>query len=266
MLRANRVLFAASFLFLPGCSLIVSSVDDFTFGDDDGGMDASTSDGGTADGGADAGMDDAGPATCERPLDCDDGVFCNGAERCDPSDPMADVLGCLPPEGDRCLPTQTCDEEMNACLTMCDVESDADGDGVDAMECGGTDCDDSDDDRFPGRDRRYASLSPGELPLTESLKLTVDRFLPYWDGTIAPAIRSGKRVLIAAHGNSLRALVKHLDGVSEEDIVGLNIPTGVPLVYELDKHLKPTDKRYLGDQDAIKQAMHAVAKQGASEA
>jgi len=119
-----------------------------------------------------------------------------------------------------------------------------------------------DDDRFPGRDRRYASLSPGELPLTESLKLTVDRFLPYWDGTIAPAIRSGKRVLIAAHGNSLRALVKHLDGVSEEDIVGLNIPTGVPLVYELDDDLKPIRNFYLGDPEEVKKAAEAVARQG----
>jgi len=135
-----------------GCSLLVASVDDYTFGDADGGMDASTSDGGRTDAGpTDAATPvDAGPPTCERPLDCDDGVFCNGAERCDPSDPMADALGCLPPEGDRCLPSQTCDEAMGACLTMCDVESDADGDGVDAMECGGTDCDDSDPDRFPG--------------------------------------------------------------------------------------------------------------------
>jgi len=119
-----------------------------------------------------------------------------------------------------------------------------------------------DDERFPGRDRRYASLSPGELPLTESLKLTVDRFLPYWEGTVAPAIRSGKRVLIAAHGNSLRALVKHLDGVSEEDIVGLNIPTGVPLVYELDDELKPIRHFYLGDPEEVKRAAEAVAKQG----
>jgi 2,3-bisphosphoglycerate-dependent phosphoglycerate mutase len=118
-----------------------------------------------------------------------------------------------------------------------------------------------DDERYPGHDRRYAALKPEELPLTESLKLTVDRFLPYWDGTIAPAIRSGKRVLIAAHGNSLRALVKHLDGVSEEDIVGLNIPTGVPLVYELDDDLKPIRNFYLGDPDEVKKAAEAVARQ-----
>jgi 2,3-bisphosphoglycerate-dependent phosphoglycerate mutase len=118
-----------------------------------------------------------------------------------------------------------------------------------------------DDERYPGHDRRYAALKPEELPLTESLKLTVDRFLPYWNGTIAPAIRSGKRVLIAAHGNSLRALVKHLDGVSEEDIVGLNIPTGVPLVYELDDELKPIRNFYLGDPDDVKKAAEAVARQ-----
>jgi 2,3-bisphosphoglycerate-dependent phosphoglycerate mutase len=122
-----------------------------------------------------------------------------------------------------------------------------------------------DDERFPGRDRRYASLKPEELPLTESLKLTVDRFLPYWDATIAPAIRSGKRVLIAAHGNSLRALVKHLDGVSEEEIVGLNIPTGVPLVYELDDHLKPLRHFYLGDPDEVKKAAEAVARQASQK-
>src|SRR5262249_36710628 len=96
-----------------------------------------------------------------------------------------------------------------------------------------------DDERHPSRDRRYASLSASELPLTEALKDTVARFLPYWESTIAPAIRDGRRVLIAAHGNSLRALVKHLDGVSDQEIVGLNIPTGVPLVYELDDDLSP---------------------------
>jgi 2,3-bisphosphoglycerate-dependent phosphoglycerate mutase len=122
-----------------------------------------------------------------------------------------------------------------------------------------------DDERFPGRDRRYASLKPEELPLTESLKLTVDRFLPYWDATIAPAIRSGKRVLIAAHGNSLRALVKHLDGVSEEEIVGLNIPTGVPLVYELDDDLKPLRHFYLGDPEEVKKAAEAVARQASQK-
>jgi 2,3-bisphosphoglycerate-dependent phosphoglycerate mutase len=102
-----------------------------------------------------------------------------------------------------------------------------------------------DDPRHPSRDPRYASLPPAALPVTESLKDTVDRFLPYWEETIAPAIREGQRVLIAAHGNSLRALVKYLDGISDQDIVELNIPTGVPLVYELDDRLQPTNRRYL---------------------
>jgi len=118
------------------------------------------------------------------------------------------------------------------------------------------------DPRFPGNDPRYGSLSPAEVPLTECLKDTVGRFLPYWHGTIAPAIRSGKKVLIAAHGNSIRALVKYLDDVSDEDIVELNIPTGVPLVYELDAGLKPLKHYYLGDQAAIEAAMQAVANQG----
>src|SRR5262249_57985014 len=116
-----------------------------------------------------------------------------------------------------------------------------------------------DDERFPGRDRRYAGLSPEELPLAESLQDTVARFLPYWHGTIVPDLKAGKRVLIAAHGNSLRALVKHLDGVSDEEIVGLNIPTGIPLVYELDGDLKPLGHRYLGDPDAARRAAEAVA-------
>jgi 2,3-bisphosphoglycerate-dependent phosphoglycerate mutase len=103
----------------------------------------------------------------------------------------------------------------------------------------------ADDPRHPGRDPRYARLSPAELPLAESLKDTVTRFLPYWEQTIAPAIREGQRVLIAAHGNSLRALVKYLDGISDRDIVELNIPTGVPLVYDLNSSLEPTGKRYL---------------------
>jgi 2,3-bisphosphoglycerate-dependent phosphoglycerate mutase len=102
-----------------------------------------------------------------------------------------------------------------------------------------------DDDRHPARDPRYASLAPRDLPATESLKDTVLRFLPYWDDTIAPAIRSGKRILIAAHGNSLRALVKYLDNISDHDIVELNIPTGIPLVYDLDSDLKPLNSRYL---------------------
>ncbi len=118
------------------------------------------------------------------------------------------------------------------------------------------------DPRFPGRDPRYADLSKRELPLTECLKDTVARFLPYWHKTIAPEVKRGKRVLIAAHGNSLRALVKYLDNVSDEEIVGLNIPTGIPLVYELDPNLKPLKHYYLGDPEAVKKAAEAVAKQG----
>jgi 2,3-bisphosphoglycerate-dependent phosphoglycerate mutase len=118
-----------------------------------------------------------------------------------------------------------------------------------------------DDQRHPSRDRRYADLAASELPLTESLKDTVARFLPYWHGTIAPAIASGHRVLIAAHGNSLRALVKYLDGISDQDIVELNIPTGIPLVYELDAGLKPIRSRYLGDEEAARKAAAAVANQ-----
>ncbi len=119
-----------------------------------------------------------------------------------------------------------------------------------------------DDERFPGRDPRYRNLSPDELPLTECLKDTVARFLPYWHETIAPAVAVGRKVLIAAHGNSLRALVKFLDGVSDEAIVELNIPTGMPLVYELDANLKPLNRYYLGDPEKVKAAMEAVAAQG----
>jgi 2,3-bisphosphoglycerate-dependent phosphoglycerate mutase len=119
-----------------------------------------------------------------------------------------------------------------------------------------------DDERFPGRDPRYKSLTREELPLTECLKDTVARFLPFWHETIAPAIRSGQKVLIAAHGNSLRALVKYLDNISEQDIVELNIPTGTPLVYELDENLKPLRHYYLGDAEKVKAAMEAVAAQG----
>jgi 2,3-bisphosphoglycerate-dependent phosphoglycerate mutase len=121
---------------------------------------------------------------------------------------------------------------------------------------------DESDERFPGRDRRYAGLKADELPRTECLKDTVARFLPYWHETIAPAIRAGQRVLIAAHGNSLRALVKYLDKVSDEEIVELNIPTGVPLVYELDVDLKPIRHEYIGDPEQVRAAMEAVAKQG----
>jgi 2,3-bisphosphoglycerate-dependent phosphoglycerate mutase len=119
-----------------------------------------------------------------------------------------------------------------------------------------------DDPRYPGHERRYAGLSAAELPLAESLADTVARFLPYWQATIAPAIRAGRRVILAAHGNSLRALVKHLDGMSEEAIVGLNIPTGIPLVYELDRDLKPLAHYYLGDPAAAERAAAAVASQG----
>ncbi|MBN2047504.1 MAG: 2,3-bisphosphoglycerate-dependent phosphoglycerate mutase, partial [Anaerolineaceae bacterium] len=119
-----------------------------------------------------------------------------------------------------------------------------------------------DDERHPKHDRRYDDLTPDQLPAHECLKDTVERFLPMWHNVIAPTIKSGKRVLIAAHGNSLRALVKYLDNISEEEIVGLNIPTGVPLVYELDADLKPIKHYYLGDQDAINAAINAVANQG----
>jgi 2,3-bisphosphoglycerate-dependent phosphoglycerate mutase len=120
-----------------------------------------------------------------------------------------------------------------------------------------------DDPRHPSRDARYAGLSASELPLTESLKDTVARFLPYWHDTIAPAIRSGKRVLIAAHGNSLRALVKSLDRISDNDIVELNIPTGIPLVYELNDDLTPIRHYYLGDPAAAAAAAARVANQAA---
>lgn len=122
-----------------------------------------------------------------------------------------------------------------------------------------------DDVRFPGRDPRYADLPDAEVPRAESLKDTVARFLPYWESTIAPDLRAGKCVLVAAHGNSLRALVKYLDGVSDEEIVGLNIPTGAPLVYDLDDALRPRSSRYLGDPSRVAAAMAAVAAQGAAK-
>jgi 2,3-bisphosphoglycerate-dependent phosphoglycerate mutase len=118
------------------------------------------------------------------------------------------------------------------------------------------------DPRYPGNDPRYRGLSQNELPLTECLKDTVERFLPYWHKHIAPAVQAGKRVLIAAHGNSLRALVKYLDNISEEEIVELNIPTGVPLVYELGADMKPSKHYYLGDPEEIARAQAAVAAQG----
>ena len=118
------------------------------------------------------------------------------------------------------------------------------------------------DERHPGHDPRYASLSRDELPLSESLKDTVARFVPYWRETIAPVVSSGSRVLIAAHGNSLRALVKHLDGLSDQAVVDLNIPTGVPLVYDLADDLTPKAHRYLGNAEGVQQAMDRVAAQG----
>jgi 2,3-bisphosphoglycerate-dependent phosphoglycerate mutase len=123
----------------------------------------------------------------------------------------------------------------------------------------------SNDPRHPSRDPRYARLDPAELPLTESLKSTVERFMPYWNGTIAPAIRSGQRVIIAAHGNSLRALVKYLDHIDEQTIVELNIPTGIPLVYELDDDLRPIRHYYLGDPAAAAAAAARVAAQAAKK-
>jgi 2,3-bisphosphoglycerate-dependent phosphoglycerate mutase len=119
-----------------------------------------------------------------------------------------------------------------------------------------------DDARYPGSDPRYAALAAGDLPLAESLADTVKRFLPAWHQTIAPDVAAGRKVLVVAHGNSLRALVKYLDGVSDEAIVELNIPTGIPLVYELDDNLKPIRHYYLGDEQAVKSAAEAVSRQG----
>jgi len=119
----------------------------------------------------------------------------------------------------------------------------------------------TDDERHPRFDRRYAGVDPADLPATESLKETLARVLPYWHSRIAPELRSGRNVLVAAHGNSLRAMVKMLDNVSEGEITELNIPTGVPLLYELDKELKPLGSRYLGDPEAIAAAAEAVRRQ-----
>jgi 2,3-bisphosphoglycerate-dependent phosphoglycerate mutase len=121
---------------------------------------------------------------------------------------------------------------------------------------------DLNDERHPRFDRRYASLTPEELPSTESLKITLERVLPYWHSTLAPVIKSGKRVLIAAHGNSLRAMVKYLDNISDQEIPELNIPTGIPLVYELNADLEPVTHYYLGDPEAVAKAAAAVASQG----
>ncbi|MDD2751717.1 MAG: 2,3-diphosphoglycerate-dependent phosphoglycerate mutase [Candidatus Omnitrophica bacterium] len=122
------------------------------------------------------------------------------------------------------------------------------------------------DPRHPRLDPRYKDLDPKDVPATECLKDTVARFLPYWHQTLAPAIKSGKKVIIAAHGNSLRALVKYLDNISDEAIVKLNIPTGIPLVYELDDNLKPIKNYYLGDPEEVKKAMQQVASQGKAKA
>lgn len=118
------------------------------------------------------------------------------------------------------------------------------------------------DERFPGHDPRYKNLTREQLPLTECLKDTVARVLPFWHETIAPSIKSGQKVLVAAHGNSIRAMVKYLDNIPEDEIVGLNIPTGLPLVYELDQNLKPLKHYYLGDPEKVKQAIESVANQG----
>jgi len=121
---------------------------------------------------------------------------------------------------------------------------------------------DKNDERYPGKDPRYKELNENELPLTECLKDTVERFVPYWEDVIAPTVKSGKKVIIAAHGNSLRALVKYLDNVSDEEIVELNIPTGIPLIYELTEDLKAIKSYYLGDPEEIEKAAKAVANQG----
>lgn len=123
---------------------------------------------------------------------------------------------------------------------------------------------DTDSEHFPGHDRRYSNVDPEILPRAESLKLTIERVLPYWHDVVRPSIQDGKRIIIAAHGNSLRALVKYLDGMSEEEVLELNIPTGVPLVYELDKDMKPISKEYLGDPEEIKKMVNSVANQGKS--
>jgi 2,3-bisphosphoglycerate-dependent phosphoglycerate mutase len=120
---------------------------------------------------------------------------------------------------------------------------------------------DLDDPRFPGKDRRYAGLQVCDQPRTESLKITLERVLPYWHSTLAPVIKSGQRTLIVAHGNSLRAMVKYLDNISDEEITELNIPTGIPLVYELDANLKPVHHEYLADEETVKKAAEAVANQ-----
>ena len=121
------------------------------------------------------------------------------------------------------------------------------------------------DERHPSHDPRYATLVAGQIPATESLKITLDRVLPYWHSTLVPAIKSGKQLLICAHGNSIRALVKYFDNISEADITELNIPTGIPLVYEFDRELHPVNHYYLADEDTVRKAAEAVANQGKSK-
>jgi 2,3-bisphosphoglycerate-dependent phosphoglycerate mutase len=121
---------------------------------------------------------------------------------------------------------------------------------------------DKKDERYPGNDPKYRELGQSELPVTESLKDTVDRFLPYWREVLAPTLKSGKHVIVSAHGNSLRALVKYLDNIGDDEIVNLNIPTGIPLVYELDERLRPLNHYYLGDADEVEKAINEVAGQG----
>ncbi|MDP8265773.1 MAG: 2,3-diphosphoglycerate-dependent phosphoglycerate mutase [Candidatus Aceula meridiana] len=124
---------------------------------------------------------------------------------------------------------------------------------------------DEGDERYPGHDPKYQSLEKKDIPLAESLKSTVERFLPYWHEFIVPQLKEGKKILISAHGNSLRALIKHLDNISEQDIVSLNVPTGIPLIYELDESLKPLRHYYLGDSEVIRKATARVANQGKKE-
>ncbi|MFX0010143.1 MAG: 2,3-diphosphoglycerate-dependent phosphoglycerate mutase [Candidatus Hermodarchaeota archaeon] len=118
------------------------------------------------------------------------------------------------------------------------------------------------DPRYPGEDPRYRNLTPDEIPITESLKDTVARFLPYWHDTIAPSVKQGNKIIISAHGNSLRALVKYLDSLSDEEVVSLNIPTGIPLIYELNDDLKPITHYYIGDPEEVEKAMKEVENQG----
>ena len=124
---------------------------------------------------------------------------------------------------------------------------------------------DQDDDRHPRFDKKYENLDSKSLPSSECLKDTVERFLPYWEETISPNVKNGKKVMVVAHGNSLRALVKHLDKISDDNILGLNIPTGTPLVYELDEDLNPLKNYYLGNQDEINEKINSVASQGKSK-